>query len=154
MYTHSFSFQDPSVGQLHYETQLIFKTPTSPWEANTTNARNRLQGARNHILYNDGTRLHLPNICPDTHSPITRSLNENILFLLSKGRKLINLPKWLFPDKAILWPTKLIQEWIPTVSQDTLTTDSFSPCYLLSIKKKKNCIHIHSSNLLSYTGKQ
>lgn len=153
-YTHSFSFQDPFIGQLHWETQLILRTPTPPWEANTTNIRNSLQGARNPILYNDGTRLHLPNICVDTDSPITRSLNEeNILILLSKGGKLINLPKWLFPNKAILYPTKLVQEWIPTVSQVTLTTDPFSPCYLLSIKKT-TCIHIHSSNLLSYGGTQ
>lgn len=55
-----------------------------------------------------------------------------------RRRKLINLPKSLFPDKAILLPTKLIQEWILTVSRDTLTRDPLSPCYLLSVKKKKS----------------
>lgn len=99
---HSLIFFPGSFSQTTSLWELVLKTPTPPWEAKTTNARNSLQGARNRILYNDGTRLRLPNICPDTDSPITRSLNENILILLSKGGKLINLPKWLFLDKVIL----------------------------------------------------
>lgn len=34
MYSHSCSFQDPSLGQLHCETKLILKTPTPLWKAN------------------------------------------------------------------------------------------------------------------------
>lgn len=76
---------------------------THPTMRSKHNIRNTLQGARNRILYNNGTELHLPNIYPDTDSPITMGLNEeNIFIWFSKGEKLINLPKCLFPDKAIL----------------------------------------------------